>query len=278
MELREKLKQMRRNSMVLEIDGEETYQLCGTRFGGVPDVPPDFVWPTFEGKDCAGEVKARPLAFLAQFNCEELAQYDTEHLLPAHGLLSFFYETSAMPWGFAPKDKGGARVFWFEDTSRLAAANAPAEMEEDSKFPIIRVRMTQEASYPGWEDFSEAWPGEDDEAFEAAQEALGVEEPGEQSKLLGWPDVIQNNMAMECAFVTQGYDLGKGWSHIPEDVRQRVKETALDRWRLLFQLDTVEHDDFCVMFGDCGRIYFYIKKEDLLARRFDQVWLILQCY
>ena len=60
MELREKLKQMRRNSMVLEIDGEETYQLCGTRFGGVPDVPPDFVWPTFEGKDCAGEVKARP--------------------------------------------------------------------------------------------------------------------------------------------------------------------------------------------------------------------------
>lgn len=29
------------------------------------------------------------------------------------------------------------------------------------------------------------------------------------------------------------------------------------------------------MFGDCGHIYFYITKEDLAARRFDRVWLIL---
>ena len=26
------------------------------------------------------------------------------------------------------------------------------------------------------------------------------------------------------------------------------------------------------------RIYFYITKEDLAARRFDRIWLILQCY
>ena len=31
------------------------------------------------------------------------------------------------------------------------------------------------------------------------------------------------------------------------------------------------------MFGDCGRVYFCIRKEDLAARRFDRVWLILQC-
>ena len=31
------------------------------------------------------------------------------------------------------------------------------------------------------------------------------------------------------------------------------------------------------MFGDCGRIYFYIRREDLLARRFDRAWLVLQC-
>ena len=60
MELREKLKQMRRNSMVLEIDGEETYQLCGTRFGGVPDVPPDFVWPTCEGRIAPARSKLVP--------------------------------------------------------------------------------------------------------------------------------------------------------------------------------------------------------------------------
>ncbi len=31
------------------------------------------------------------------------------------------------------------------------------------------------------------------------------------------------------------------------------------------------------MFGDCGCIYFYIRKEDLAARRFDRVHLCLQC-
>ena len=43
------------------------------------------------------------------------------------------------------------------------------------------------------------------------------------------------------------------------------------------RLDTVECGDFELMFGDCGHIYFYITKEDLAARRFDRVWLILQC-
>jgi len=43
-------------------------------------------------------------------------------------------------------------------------------------------------------------------------------------------------------------------------------------------LDTVRARDFELMFGDCGSIYFYIRKEDLAARRFDRVWLIQQCY
>ena len=40
---------------------------------------------------------------------------------------------------------------------------------------------------------------------------------------------------------------------------------------------TVTGDGFELMFGDCGRVYFCIRKEDLAARRFDRVWLILQC-
>ncbi|PWM71867.1 MAG: hypothetical protein DBX59_07760 [Bacillota bacterium] len=37
------------------------------------------------------------------------------------------------------------------------------------------------------------------------------------------------------------------------------------------QLDTVECDDFELMFGGCGHIYFYITKKDLAACRFDQI-------
>jgi uncharacterized protein YwqG len=47
-------------------------------------------------------------------------------------------------------------------------------------------------------------------------------------------------------------------------------------WRLLLQIDTDE-DGPGWMWGDVGRIYFWIKKHDLALRRFADVWLILQC-
>ena len=137
MSIKEKLESLGRNSIQLKIAGKETHKLGATRFGGKPDVPPDFVWPTYEGESYDHVVKDRPLTFLAQFNCAELAQFDKEHLLPDHGLLSFFYETDTQCWGYDPKDQGCARVYWFEDMSALSAADFPADMEEDFKFPMV---------------------------------------------------------------------------------------------------------------------------------------------
>ena len=100
------------------------------------------------------------------------------------------------------------------------------------------------------------------------------------SQLLGWADVIQDSMYEECDLVSQGYYIGDGiaYNKIPKDILQQSKDTSIERWSLLFQLDTVEHEGFELMFGDSGHIYFYIKKEDLSQRNFDQIWLILQCY
>ncbi len=61
-----------------------------------------------------------------------------------------------------------------------------------------------------------------------------------------------------------------------EEKAQLVRDAQ--EWILLFQMDTVEKDGFELMFGDCGRIYFYIRKEDLRNRNFENVWLSLQCY
>ena len=255
-----------------------------TRFGGQPDVPSDFIWPTYMGESYDHVVKKRPLSFLAQFNCADFAKYDIEHLLPDHGLLSFFYELDSMCWGFDPKDKGCARVYWFEDISALSAAEFPVDMEEDFILPMVKIALSQKPSYPSWQDFTEAFPDDDDdEAFNAAWEELtgeDAEELPDRSQLLGWPDVIQNSMFEECDIAAKGYYLGnpEGWKKIPKEIRQEAEETAKDRWMLLLQLDTVECDDFELMFGDCGHIYFYITKEDLKARRFDNIWLILQCF
>lgn len=275
MGIKEKREQMCRSSISLKISGKEEYKPGKTRFGGRPDVPFDFNWPVFEEKDCDGVVKTVPLTFLAQFNCEELAPYDAEHLLPDHGLLSFFYDTDGQPWGFDPDDAGGARVFWFEDISVLREADYPADMKEDIKLPAFHMEIEQKNSFPDWEDFSEIYSC-DEEEFELLQMETEAEEQ-EKTKLLGWPDIIQDSMAVECELIAKGYYLGGSWENIPKTVWQQAKATALDKWYLLFQLDTMEESDFSMMFGDCGRIYFYIPREDLLERRFERVWAILQC-
>ncbi len=279
MNIKEIISALGKNCIQLNIESKGMYKLGGTRFGGKPDLPSDFVWPTFEGESYDHVVKVRPLTFLAQFNCKELSEFDTEHLLPDHGLLSFFYETDTQRWGFDPKDKGCARVYWFEDISSLSQGEFPSEMEDDFKFPLLKIELKSRKSYPSWDDLSEINPeveNVDSDEYEDVMEELEGDD-FERSQLLGWPDVIQNSMFDECDLVSLGYYLGNGIKGIPKDIYKHAKETASCRWILLLQLDTVESDDFELMFCDCGHIYFYITKEDLALRRFDRVWLILQC-
>lgn len=46
---------------------------------------------------------------------------------------------------------------------------------------------------------------------------------------------------------------------------------------MLLQLTTLEKDDWEWMWGDCGMLYFYIKRQYLAARRFENAWFSLQC-
>ena len=272
MELREKLEKLRRNGITLDISGSAEYKRGGTRFGGRPDVPRGFEWPVYEGEGMHGKTAKRPLSFVAQFDCAELAKYDAERLLPDRGVLSFFYEMDSMRWGFDLKDKGCARVYWFEDPAALEEAEFPDDLEEDYRFPALAVKMRAEPSLPGWEDFTEIYPEEAD-CGDEGDEFFTV-----RAELGDWADAIQGSMSAECELVTRGYYLGGDFSKIPENVVEEAEKEAPDKWLPLFQLDEVEDGDFDLMFGDCGRLYFYITRDDLAARRFENVWLILQCY
>lgn len=54
-----------------------------------------------------------------------------------------------------------------------------------------------------------------------------------------------------------------------------LRETETD-WVQLLAVDT--DDAANMMWGDMGRGYFMIRKQDLAARDFDAVWLVSQCY
>ena len=261
--------------------GEDLPAGC-SKFGGRPDVPAGFVWPVFETKTLDDDtVKPRPLAFLAQFDCARLAGLDPEGLLPRTGLLSFFYELGSQRWGYDPKDAGCARVFWF-DGEPLAPAEFPQDLDEDFRLPELAAELSGGADAPDFQDACLAldypFSANDYRFFDQARRELGYAYPDNRSQLLGWPDIIQNNMTLECELVSRGYYLGGTWDGVPLEERDALRCPSVRDWQLLFQLDTVASGDFELMFGDCGRIYFYIRREDLQARRFDRVWLILQCF
>lgn len=279
-ELSEILRGKTRNSIRLFPQDSVCEKTGCTRFGGVPDLPPNFRWPCFTTETYDDPVeRPRSLTFLAQFNCAELAPLDPDGWLPKTGLLSFFYELVSQRWGFDPKDAGCARVYWFERTDDLLPAAIPPGPEEPPMLlPALGIRAEAEKSLPGFEDLAPEESGRFQwDSYSDALLALGVQEPESCHKLLGWPNTLQGNMTVQCELISQGYYMGDALENIPKASWERARHTSTEDWRLLFQMDTLGQGDCVPMFGDCGRIYFYIRKEDLLARRFDRVWLILQC-
>lgn len=274
--LEEKYIELLRHCIGVEI-GKNAEENQLMHFGGMPLAPKNFEWPYFETDsvdDATGTIKLRPLAFLAQFDCGKLAIYDKDNLLPHKGILSFFYSIESNRWGFDPKDGGCARVYWFEDVNEFSLTPFPDDLDEKYRFPSLGITLTQINSYPDYESLPVKYNSDEYEQF---FEALHGEENDNISKLLGWADTVQSRMEPECELIGNGYYLGNGWDNIPQEVRDNAEYASQEKWQLLFQLDTVESDNFELMFGDCGRIYFWIRKEDLANRLFDRIWLILQC-
>ncbi len=260
--------------------GDTVTSLTASRIGGKPAVPEGFEWPYYKGEAYGDPApQNRPLSFMAQINLKEASAYDKEGLLPKSGILSFFYEMNTQTWGYDPIDRGSSRVYYFPDENVLRHEDIPEDMEEDFKIPEFAIEYYEHISLPDmsefWDELSLDW----DENLDCLTKAgYDADEWGTFTKLLGYPDTIQNPMYEECEMVTRGWRAGspEDYAKVSEEEKADIKEKASE-WMLLFQMGTIETDDYELMFGDCGHIYFWIKKSDLAARNFDNVWLILQC-
>lgn len=259
------------SSIRIHISGTAADKLGGSRFGGKPDVPDDFAWPVYQNM---------PLTFLAQLSCEELSAFDINNELPNTGLLSFFYALDNECFGYDYRDKEGFRVFWFDGTQPLHRQEFVVGVSKKNMLPEIGITYTREVTYPHIEDLTILLDRniEDYEAFEAAEKQLEIHRSDFIHRSLGWADLIQNNTTWHCELVSQGYSLGARYQQIPECIRNGSKRPSVHRWKLLFQLGTVQEGNYTLMFGDAGKLYFYIPEEDLRAKRFDRVYGEMQCY
>ncbi len=251
-----------------------------SKFGGKPAVPAGFEWPYFEAKSYDGEMANRPLSFLCQINLEEISAYDKENLLPNTGMLLFFYEQGSMRWGFDPADKGCSHVYYFNDVSKLDFADFPNDLKDEYKIKEYDLSFSARNSYPSFDEFDCYSDIDCDwDTYDEAVEKRGYEINSERNKLLGYADLIQGEILTECERTTRGLYCGdaESYQNTPDDIKKDIKKSATD-WILLFQMSSIQDEEYELMFGDLGNLYFYIRKQDLKECNFDKVWLVLQCY
>ena len=162
----------------------------------------------------------------------------------------------------------------------LVPADFPEDMEEDCIIPESKINFESMNDYPI--DFLDYYDSDEEmdrkeKEFEKELEELGYK--ADTTKLLGHPELIQGEYWEECEGVA-GKNIYYGSAPIKygsDEVKKSIKENAKD-WILLMQMSELEIGDYGLYFGDSGKIYFNIRKEDLKNKNFDNVWLILQCY
>lgn len=216
-----------------------------TKLGGCPDVTDGFVWPTW------GDTY---LSFLAQVNLSKLDQSAlADHGCPTEGLLSFFYAPDAM---FDIYDNGSSVQVYYCDAQELSRIAIPDQVPEQWRFSVCSLKDKLEWTVPdsetyeiqkilgmGWsnnrEDFDLYW-----ETFLPKVSTEFIQEEHPRHRLLGNHDAVQSG------YVAGGYSL-------------------------LLQIDS--DDAAHMMWGDVGKLYFWIKPEQLRNKQFSAVFVTMEC-
>jgi len=241
-------------------------------------------------KDYDDVVANRPLSFIAQINCADACKYDKDGLLPTKGMLYFFYDMATMKWGYDPKDKGSARVFYYSgDISELCKTEFPANLSSEYRIPEAPVAfpVSHKAELPDFEEFAQLVGDIDYKQwaeFDEAKAKMGFDSEEDEdeerkwgkTKLLGYANLVQGGMLLECETSSNGIYSGDGKINATEEEMRQYKQYC-KQWQLLFQLGSIDIGNYELMWGDVGKIYFYIKIDDLKNLNFDNCWLVLQC-
>jgi uncharacterized protein YwqG len=232
-----------------------------SRLGGLPEVPPGFVWPSWHG---------RALGFLAQVDLAEAATVDSETILPHRGLMLFFYDLAARPSGLSPADDGSCRVLVVDRDLAAAEAHAPA-------LPVCPLELSRELMLPGgWSFHAEELdltPEERDTWDElrdrlAGAQGVELEETGVSRsalhRLLGYHEEIGREVEIDCALAAAGLDAGDFDVYAAQ---RPALEADARRWRLLLQVSAEDPDGF-------ERLYVWVRDDELRAGTFDGAWAV----
>lgn len=127
----------------------------GSKLGGHPYVPADFVWPRCDIIAPDDEFPNSPLEFLAQINLEELHQLEPNLPYPKRGMLYFFVDRSSDWWTAGKARFNGWRCYYLPVIEGDFTKQVPPSSDE--KVRVYRERKVEFAntyySFPFLRDF-----------------------------------------------------------------------------------------------------------------------------
>ena len=209
-----------------------------SKYGGRPDVADDFQWT----HDNSG----LPLSLLLQIDCADLAPLDREGLLPSSGQLYFFYELSKMK---RDGNKNNVRVIYNDKpSSQLHPFDYPVNLGKKYQLQESRLQFIRCTSFPWIKELRDLTSLDEEDENEYFDEFWRSYDKfwkgdGPIGKMLGYANLLQGPIVNDLA----------------DEVLLLELYSSKD--------DRTPHD---LPLG-YSLIYFYIKREDLQARRFDSI-------
>jgi len=244
-----------------------------SKLGGLPDLPANYNWPRNNGKF---------LPFVAQIRLSEISLYDTTHILPKSGMIYFFYDFLVLPNGYDSEDFGEWRVIYHPNESeQFTRTNIPSELKDaDSYGPaqlqVCRMTFLAKDTFPDWgaNEIYQLFGRENLACYNNILDRIverNLSIPREKQDnlhhIFGYPEPIQP------------VDMKKICQNVSENLYVHAQnfDVLSENWKLLLQLDSDE-ENTDMLWGDNGRIYFWIRQKDLESHSFGNVWLILQSH
>ncbi|HLZ58468.1 MAG TPA: YwqG family protein [Ktedonosporobacter sp.] len=243
---------------------EARMRIGASKVGGRPDLPRGVSWPQWKGL---------PQSFIAQIRLKDASTYDSDKVLPADGMLWFFYDEQQEIYGASPDDRGGWSVIYKAGkVGRLRPTRPPTTLPATSHFKASSVRFSGEitlSDQPQLEIPNLDWTDEEMQQYETLLSTFPTpaDHGTTQHRLLGNPYTLQDDMHLQCQLYSHGV------TDINDPRVEELSKGAID-WLLLLQIDTDE--EIGMRWGSTGMLYYWIKREDLQAGTFDNTWLVLQ--
>lgn len=235
--------------------------------GGDPLLPEDIEWPVWD--------EHGPLSFIGAVDCGEVPTAQLDIPLPATGQLLFFYfdglGESSVTYTDPDSVKYGTRVIYVPADAEIAERGAP---EGITPYPRLLLAGEVIATAPGNESAAliAAFGDPDDPAeycdyptvepdgkefWEALAEFRGGYRP--HHGIGGYPLAVQGSVENEGAQVLRPGD---------EEPDIEARKQVASQLVLLAQIDGDARSG--MQWGDAGRLYWLIGRDDLAAGRFDQ--------